>query len=102
MNAIVTRLEALVRVGQPKRVWRIISQMSTQFHEVERQARALEPKEKAELARLLIEELDEAVDADAERLWIDEAQRRYDVFLKGELEALPGDEAMTRARSRLK
>lgn len=76
--------------------------MSTHFHEVEKQARALTPKEKAALARQLIEELDMAVDADAEQLWIDEAQRRYEAYLKGELEALPGDEVMSRARNRLK
>jgi putative addiction module component (TIGR02574 family) len=80
----------------------IIGEMSTHFHEVEKQARALAPKEKAALARQLIEELDMAADADAEQLWIDEAQRRYDAYLKGELEALPGDEVMTRARNRLK
>jgi hypothetical protein len=42
------------------------------------------------------------VDADAEQLWIEEAQHRYDAFLKGEIEALPGDEVMARARNRLK
>jgi hypothetical protein len=76
--------------------------MNTLFHDVERQARALPPREKAALVRLLIEELDIAFDADAEQLWIDEAQHRYDAFLKGELEALPGDEVMARARNRLK
>jgi uncharacterized protein YbcC (UPF0753/DUF2309 family) len=76
--------------------------MSTHFHEVEKQARALAPKEKAALARKLIEELDNAVDADADQLWIDEAQHRYESYLKGELEALPGDDVMTRARNRLK
>jgi hypothetical protein len=58
-------------------------------------------KEKATLAFVLIEELDTTVDADAEQQWIVEAQRRYDAYLKGELEALPGDEVMTRARNRV-
>ena len=76
--------------------------MSTHFDEIERQARALPVKEKAALARLLIEELDQSVDADTDQLWIDEAQRRYDAYLKGELEALPGDDVITRARDRIK
>jgi putative addiction module component (TIGR02574 family) len=76
--------------------------MSTHFDDLERQARALPVKEKAALARLLIEELDLSVDADTEQLWIDEAQRRYDAYLKGELEALPGDEVMAEARNRIK
>lgn len=69
--------------------------MSTHFDDIEKQARLLPLKQKAARARLLIEELDASVDADAEQLWVDEAQRRYDAYLKGELEALPGDEMST-------
>jgi putative addiction module component (TIGR02574 family) len=76
--------------------------MSTHFDDIQRQARALPVKEKAALARLLIEELDTAGNADAEQIWIDEAQRRYDAYQKGELEALPGDDVMNRARNRIK
>ena len=76
--------------------------MSTHFDDIERQARALPVKEKAALARLLIEELDQSVDTDTEQLWLDEAQRRYDAYLSGELRALPGDEVMARARNRIK
>jgi putative addiction module component (TIGR02574 family) len=76
--------------------------MSTQFDEIERQARLLPLNEKATLARVLIEELDTSVDPNAEQLWIAEAQRRYDAYLKGELEAIPGDDVMKRARNRLK
>jgi putative addiction module component (TIGR02574 family) len=75
--------------------------MSTLLEDLERQARALTPREKATLARILIEELDPALDAEAEQVWIAEAQRRYKAFLDGEIEALPGDEVMTKARSRL-
>jgi Putative addiction module component len=76
--------------------------MSTHFDDIERQARALPLKEKAALARLLIEELDMAADSAGEQSWIDEAYRCYDSFLKGELETLPGDEVMNRDRDRLK
>jgi hypothetical protein len=76
--------------------------MSTHFDDIERQARLLPLNQKAALARLLIEELDASVDGDVEQLWIAEAQRRYDAYLKGELEALPGDEVMARARNRIK
>ena len=51
-------------------------------------------------ARILIDELDPTVDPGVEQAWIEEAQRRYDAFLKGELEALPGDAVMQRARNR--
>ena len=76
--------------------------MSALFEELEIRARELTPSEKASLARILIDELDTSLDGDVDRLWIEEAQRRYDAFRKGELEPLPGDEVMARARSRLK
>jgi uncharacterized protein YbcC (UPF0753/DUF2309 family) len=59
-------------------------------------------REQASLAHILIEELDPAVEADVEQVWIEEAERRYDAYLKGELKALPGDAVMQRARNRLK
>jgi len=76
--------------------------MSALFDELEKQARLLTPQEKAALARILIEELDSATDGQVEQLWIAEAKRRYDAYLQGELESLPGDEVMSRARARLK
>ena len=53
------------------------------------------------IERPLLKELDSAIDANAERLWTEEAQRRYDAYLKGELEALSGEEVMNRARNAL-
>jgi hypothetical protein len=79
-----------------------IALMGTPLEELEKQARALTPNEKAALAHLLIEQLDASSDADAERLWIELAQLRYDAFVAGELSPVPGDEAMCRARARLK
>jgi hypothetical protein len=76
--------------------------MSTNFDELEKQARLLSAREKAALALMLIEELDAASDVDADQLWFEEAQRRYDAFLAGEVPAHSGDEVMDRVRSRLK
>lgn len=61
----------------------------------------LTTEEKAPLVHLLIEELDASADADVEQLWIAESRRRYDAHLKGELEAVSGDEVMARAKNRL-
>jgi len=72
--------------------------MATRFKELEKQAWALSAKEKAALARVLIEDLDPSTDPNAEQLWIEEAQRRYDAFVAGKLQALPGEEVMRRAR----
>lgn len=74
--------------------------MSMAFEELEKRARALTVEEKAMLARILIEELDTDVDPNAEQLWLEEAQRRYDAVLRGDLEARPGNDVMQRARRR--
>ncbi|HKZ77473.1 MAG TPA: addiction module protein [Pyrinomonadaceae bacterium] len=76
--------------------------MSALFDELQKQAKMLTPQEKAMLARILIEELDPAADSEVEQLWIAESQRRYQAYLEGDLESLPGDEVMSRARDRLK
>lgn len=75
--------------------------MGMAFDELEKHARALSFQEKATLARILIEELDTTIDPDADRLWLEEAQRRYDSFLRGDIEARSGDDVMQRARNRL-
>jgi hypothetical protein len=76
--------------------------MSMAFDELERQARLLSTEEKAALARILIEELDTAIDPDAEQLWLEESQRRYEAFLKGDIQARPGDEVIQRALDHLR
>ena len=76
--------------------------MARNFEELEKEARALSSKEKATLARILIDELDSSMEEDVEQLWIEEAQRRYQAFIEGKLEALPGEDVMRRARQRLK
>jgi len=75
--------------------------MSVQFDEVKKHARSLTDREKADLARQLIVDLDSSVDSNSEALWIEEATRRYEAFQNGELEAIPGDEVMKRVRQQL-
>lgn len=72
------------------------------FDDLEKQARSLSRKEKAALARVLIDELDPVSDPGVEELWLEEARRRYEAYRRGEMQAVPGDEAMARARSRLR
>ena len=75
--------------------------MSALFDQVQKQAQMLTPQEKAELAHLLIEELDSSTDVNVEQLWIAESQRRYEAYLRGDIESIPGDKVMVRARNRL-
>ena len=76
--------------------------MSALLEELKKQTRLLTAQEKATLARILIEGLDASTDSTVEQLWVAESKRRYDAYLRGEIEASPGDEVMTRARNRLR
>ena len=76
--------------------------MSSQFDDLEKRARALSREEKAALARVLIDELDPVNEPGVDELWLEEARRRYDAYRRGEMQSIPGDEAMVRARNRLR
>ena len=76
--------------------------MSSQFDDLAKRVRALSKQEKAALIRELIDELDSQIDPEAENLWLEEAERRYAQYLRGEVEAIPGDEVMAEARKRLR
>ena len=75
--------------------------MTAAFDEQKKQVRALSRNEKAELARILIEDVDSTADPNAEQLWVEETQRRYDAYRAGELSANAGDDVMKRVRDRL-
>ena len=71
------------------------------YEQLEKEVRTLSPEEKAALARTLIDDLESETEQNVEAIWAEEAERRYRAFLAGELEAIPGDEVMTRARQRV-
>ena len=76
--------------------------MSTLLEELKKKSRLLTVQEKATLARILIEGLDASADSNVEQLWVAESKRRYQAYIRGEIEACPGDEVMTRAHNRVK
>ena len=74
--------------------------------EVEAAALKLDIKERAELASVLLESLDEDEETlskeEIEGLWADEAQRRADEWDGGKIVGLPGEQVLREARERLK
>lgn len=68
---------------------------------IEEEIRMLGAGEKMELLRLLIAELDAPADADAERVWVEEAQRRQRELVEGEVKGVPGERVFENLRSRL-
>ncbi len=76
--------------------------MAMNLKELEKELCALSTRDKAALARTLIEDLDRGAEQDVEAVWIEEANRRYEAYKIGGLGAVSGEEAMQRARQRLK
>jgi hypothetical protein len=76
--------------------------MSTNVAEIEAKIRLLSLEDKTELIRSLISELDGPADADAERVWLLEAQRRYREVLEGKVKPVLGERVFESVRARLK
>lgn len=73
--------------------------MSPGLKQCETRALKLEPKERAILAEHLIKSLDALDDLENERLWIEEAERRYKGYRKGKIKARIAEEVLRDAQS---
>ncbi len=75
--------------------------MALETKACEAEALKLPVAQRAALAERLIESLDSLDDAENERLWVEEAERRYQAYREGRLSARSAAEAIQRAQSRL-
>jgi len=66
------------------------------------EALRLDPRERALLAEHLINSLDENDDPEAERLWIEEAERRYKEYKECSIKAKTAEMVMREARNKFK
>jgi putative addiction module component (TIGR02574 family) len=73
--------------------------MADPADKLETQALKLPPEQRARLAERLISSLDQATDADSEQLWIREAERRLDEIESNQVEPVPADRVIEKARS---
>ncbi len=76
--------------------------MSPRLMECEAQALQLPPAERATLAQHLIASLDTLDEAQNERLWIEEADRRYREYKSGNISARPAEDVLRDARAAIK
>jgi putative addiction module component (TIGR02574 family) len=76
--------------------------MSTDVAEIEAKIRSLSREDRTDLIRALIAELDGSPEADVERVWLEEAQRRYREVVDGKVRPVPGERVFENLRSRLK
>jgi len=76
--------------------------MAKPTRDLESKALKLSPRERARLAQRLISSLDQEVDADAEKLWRDEAARRLDELKSARVAGIPAERVIRKACSTLR
>ena len=76
--------------------------MPNRARDLESKALTLSRKERARLAQRLISSLDQELDADAEALWLHEAERRLSELKSGKVAGIPAAKVIRKARSALR
>lgn len=76
--------------------------MARRTQQLESDLLELPAEERARLATKLITSLETEADADAERVWLVEAERRLDELESGGVHGIPADTVFEKARSTLK
>ncbi len=75
--------------------------MARAIADIQKDIRALASEDRAELLRSVIAELDAPADANSEKAWLAESQRRYRELIEGHVKAVPGRLVFERLRARL-
>ena len=76
--------------------------MARKLSEVEYDAMQLSSREQALLVSRLLATLDPGKDVDAEELWLEEAERRYEKYRAGRIASKPAERAFEDIKKRLK
>jgi putative addiction module component (TIGR02574 family) len=76
--------------------------MSLDLKKFEQQALHLPVKDRAALAEHLIASLDTADDVECERLWVEEAERRYQEYKRGRISSRPAEDIFRDAPSKIR
>lgn len=76
--------------------------MNTDFKEIENSALKLDEKQRAELAKRLLESLEDQIDEDVEQAWAEELKRRKEQVESGEATTIPAEKVLKEARNLLK
>ncbi len=75
--------------------------MSANLRKIKEYALTLSAQERARLAMDLIKSLDNYDDPEAEELWLQEAERRYQEYRQGKIKGRPADDVYRDALSQL-
>ena len=74
--------------------------MARELKDIAAEALELPLTARAELASQLLDSLEEISEDESEKLWAEEAERRYEQYKAGELGSTPAEEVFARVRSR--
>ena len=69
------------------------------LEQLEAEIRKLSLKERAALAKRIVQSLDELSESEIEALWVEEAERRLDELEQGLATEIPAEEVLRRART---
>lgn len=69
------------------------------LEEIERAIGNLDLKDRAALAKWIVESLDELSASEIEALWVEEAERRLDELEQGTVVEIPAEEVLRRTRA---
>ena len=76
--------------------------MAKELPDVEHDAMQLSLKDRALLVEHLLATLDPGTDIDAEELWLQEAERRYEAYRTGLIFSKPAEQVFEDAKKRLR
>lgn len=76
--------------------------MARALVEIEREILELDVEQKRDLLRTLIAELDSPADAEVEKAWLKESQRRYRELVEGKVKGVQGPLVFEHLRARLR
>ena len=76
--------------------------MARKLKDLAKELTELPSKDRASRALTLIDSLDDAADEDVEKAWMEEAERRYDAYKKGEVPSYPADEVFAAVRDEIR
>jgi putative addiction module component (TIGR02574 family) len=69
------------------------------LEQLEAEIKKLNLKERAALAKWIIQSLDELSESEIEALWVEEAERRLDELEQGLVTEIPAEEVLRRVRA---
>jgi hypothetical protein len=67
--------------------------------DIETEIKKLDLKDRAVLAKWIVESLDDLSETEIEALWVEEAEHRLDEMERGQLPEIPAKEVLRRARA---